>query len=122
MAENAPPSSTVGPDVATHERLTQEMFEKMVTFMEACLSANTSEYNLLADLNQTAASRYESMTQKTIQYNQFLEEMMQTYTELQPYLNEIDDLHRNVQNLHVLVNHLDSYTKKLESQFKKVYS
>jgi hypothetical protein len=107
------------------------------------------DYNLLAELNTLAASRYASMTERTAAYLKFIQRvqtirtlslvfsyafrqcLLETYriifvvitteTELQPHLNQVDVLHQKTTELQQLVTHLDAYTIKLEASFKKMF-
>jgi hypothetical protein len=61
------------------------------------------------------------MAKKTEMLQELTRTVHARRAQLQPYLDQIDQLHDNALQLTEVMQHLDDYTLELERQFKTLY-
>eukprot|EP00052_Salpingoeca_macrocollata_P023141 m.202917 g.202917 ORF g.202917 m.202917 type:complete len:127 (+) comp21967_c0_seq4:2803-3183(+) len=113
-AEAGPEGQQVTPEVIQH------MFGKISVFLKADLEANCEEYKLLTRLNELSAEEYQGMSTLLKELNTEMETVNSRYSELQPYLDQIDALDTSVEQLVQTAKSLDDYSRRLEARFKEL--
>ena len=63
------------------------------------------------------ATKYSDMEQITSNINKGMVQLNDKYRELQPYLDQIDQIDESVNRLEQAAYKLDSYSKRLEAKF-----
>merc|ERR1719270_2739131 len=91
------------------------MFTSTSDWVTGELEATTEEYRLLEQMNKLTLTKYSDMSQIT--ENVTKSEGSQ-YTDLLPYLEQIDQIDASVERLEQAAYKLDAYSKRLEQKFK----
>ncbi|KAF2070081.1 hypothetical protein CYY_008607 [Polysphondylium violaceum] len=102
------------------QHMTGEMFTKVTNYLNGELSTTVADYNLLIQMNNVTAAKYQDMTNQTKGLSLFMSDLKSKYEEFQPYLDKISDLDKNVTDLEKTVLLLDEYTKRLETKIKNI--
>ena len=66
------------------------------------------------------ASKYADMTNLTSNVAKGVNQLDDKYKELQPYLDQIDQIDESVERLFQAAVKLDSYSKRLENKYKEL--
>ena len=96
------------------------MFSKTSDWIAAELESTTEDYKLLEQMNKVTATKYSDMEQITANINKGMTQLNSKYQELQPYLDQIDQIDQSVSRLEQAAFKLDSYSKRLEAKFKSL--
>lgn len=96
------------------------MFSKTADWVAGELENTTEEYKLLEQMNKVTATKYSDMQQITGNIARGISQLNEKYRELQPYLEQIDQIDESVQRLEQAAFKLDAYSKRLEAKFKSL--
>eukprot|EP00039_Didymoeca_costata_P015126 m.252876 g.252876 ORF g.252876 m.252876 type:complete len:127 (+) comp16158_c2_seq1:303-683(+) len=102
------------------KKLCNEMFQKIVDYVAGQLSSTAADYGLLKALNEATGAEYERMASTTTGLNKDVETLRQKYSELMPYLEQIDSVEESINKLQDAAKELDQYSKRLEIRFKQL--
>jgi len=97
--------------------LAELTFSKTSQWINAELSSTQQDYKLLEQMNKMTATKYSDMEQITCNINKGITQLNDKYRELQPYLDQIDQIDESVTRLEEAAYKLDSYSKRLEAKF-----
>lgn len=93
-------------------------FAKSSDWISGELEATSEEYELLEKMNRLTATKYSDMRQITGNVAKGISGLNDKYKELQPYIDQIDQIDASVQQLETAAFKLDAYSKRLEAKFK----
>jgi len=96
------------------------MFTKTADWVSSELESTYDEYSLVQQMNKATASKYSDMQQITGNIARGVHQLNGKYEELQPYLDQIDQIDESVERLYQAAIKLDSYSKRLESKYKEL--
>jgi biogenesis of lysosome-related organelles complex 1 subunit 2 len=116
------PATTAANTGTALDVATKVMFEKLSAYLSAEVALSVQDYNLLAQLNSTAAQTYGGMADRAVDLVGLVESVTAQYNTLKPSLEQINELDDKVGQLEVVVRQLDAYTIRLHDQFKKAYN
>ncbi|XP_059802438.1 biogenesis of lysosome-related organelles complex 1 subunit 2 [Hypanus sabinus] len=105
------------PDI---NELCKDMFTKMSVYLQGELTATCEDYKLLENMNKLTSLKYLEMKEIAVNINRNLKDLNQKYANLQPYLDQINQIEEQVAALEQAAYRLDAYSKKLEAKFKKL--
>lgn len=102
-----PPSSSVSESTTTAadpvtfrnlllSELSEEMFTKLGLLINAQLNASAEDYQLLQKLNQLATEEHAQMADTAAELLTLAQSAQKKYKDLEPYLQQIDELEVNV--------------------------
>jgi len=97
--------------------LAELAFSKTSQWINAELQSTQQDYKLLEQMNKVTATKYSDMEQITSNINKGMVQLNEKYRELQPYLDQIDQIDESVTRLEQAAYKLDSYSKRLEAKF-----
>jgi len=96
------------------------MFSKTSDWISAELETTAEDYKLLEQMNKVTATKYSDMEQITANISKGMNQLNVKYQELQPYLDQIDQIDESVSRLEQAAYKLDSYSKRLEAKFQSL--
>eukprot|EP00744_Colponema_vietnamica_P023603 GILI01034206.1.p1 GENE.GILI01034206.1~~GILI01034206.1.p1 ORF type:complete len:137 (-),score=31.39 GILI01034206.1:33-443(-) len=102
------------------QRKVNSMFANISQFLSDEMSANTMDYELIAALNNAALEKYKHLTNVAAKINASMLDAAAKYKELQPYLEQIDEIDRSINSLEQVINMLDDVTKRLEVKTREL--
>ncbi|XP_074648498.1 biogenesis of lysosome-related organelles complex 1 subunit 2-like isoform X2 [Tubulanus polymorphus] len=100
--------------------LCRDAFEKAAEYMRGDLAATAEDYKLLEQMNRITIGKYAEMKQIAGNINHGMTDINEKYRNLQPYLDQIDQIEESVSNLEQATYRLDNYSKRLEAKFKQL--
>lgn len=103
------------PDVV---QLCRETFQKSAEYLHGELEGTIEDYKLLETLNKITITKYTDMKEFTENISRGLQELNEKYSNLHPFLEQINQIDENVTALEQAAYKLDNYSKRLESKFK----
>ena len=89
-------------------------------WISAELESTTEDYKLIEQMNKVTATKYSDMEQITANIAKGMTQLNLAYTNLQPYLEQIDQIDESVARLEAAAFKLDAYSKRLEAKFKSL--
>ena len=89
-------------------------------WISAELESTTEDYKLIEQMNRVTATKYSDMEQITANIAKGMSQLNVAYTQLQPYLEQIDQIDESVTRLEAAAFKLDAYSKRLEAKFKSL--
>merc|ERR1712087_498906 len=98
--------------------LASVMFSKTSDWIAGELESTTEEYRLLEQMNQVTLTKYSDMQQITENISKGATDLNIKYSELLPYLEQVDQIDSSVERLEQAAYKLDAYSKRLEQKFK----
>ncbi|XP_037084408.1 biogenesis of lysosome-related organelles complex 1 subunit 2-like [Pollicipes pollicipes] len=110
-------------------RLAINMFTKTEQYLQGELDSVTGEYQLLTfrrrvpavtEMNRRTHAKYEEMKAVGQETHSAIEQLNTKYTELEPYLRQLEDVDQSLAKLEAVAIQLDAYSKQLESRFRAV--
>eukprot|EP00013_Stygamoeba_regulata_P023874 CAMPEP_0177651338 /NCGR_PEP_ID=MMETSP0447-20121125/12488_1 /TAXON_ID=0 /ORGANISM="Stygamoeba regulata, Strain BSH-02190019" /LENGTH=140 /DNA_ID=CAMNT_0019154399 /DNA_START=78 /DNA_END=500 /DNA_ORIENTATION=+ len=101
-------------------RLGSEMFNSVGYYLEGKLEGTAADYALLEAMNKLATDKYRDMADDAEHMASSMETLQRQYTELQPYLQKIDDVQVAVGSLEESVRMLSDYTSRLDTQLAQL--
>ncbi|XP_076819639.1 biogenesis of lysosome-related organelles complex 1 subunit 2-like [Clavelina lepadiformis] len=104
---------------STLNSLCEDMFTKLALYLNGEADATIEDYELLKQMNVATASKYEVMLKIAKNVGDNLHEVNQKFSDLQPYLDQIDQIEESVLALEQAAYKLDIYSKKLEERLKQ---
>jgi len=99
-------------------QLASVMFSSTSDWISGELETTTEEYKLLEQMNRLTMTKYSDMNQITENISKGVTELNSKYTDLLPYLEQIDQIDASVERLEQAAYKLDAYSKRLEQKFK----
>ena len=96
------------------------MFNKTADWITCELETTSDEYKLIHQMNKVTASKYSDMQQISGNIAKGVTQLEDKYQELQPYLDQIDQIDESVERLFQAAVKLDSYSKRLENKYKEL--
>merc|ERR1719221_2313249 len=99
-------------------QLASVMFSSTSDWISGELETTTEEYKLLDQMNRLTMTKYSDMNQITENISKGVTELNSKYTDLLPYLEQIDQIDASVERLEQAAYKLDAYSKRLEQKFK----
>jgi len=101
-------------------RLASVAFSATSDWISAELESTTEDYKLIEQMNRVTATKYSDMEQITANIGKGMSQLNIAYTQLQPYLEQIDQIDESVGRLEAAAFKLDAYSKRLEAKFKSL--
>merc|ERR1711936_394366 len=98
--------------------LASVMFSKSSDWITGELESTTEEYRLLEQMNKLTLTKYSDMHQITENISKGVTDLNMKYSELLPYLEQVDQIDSSVERLEQAAYKLDAYSKRLEQKFK----
>ena len=89
-------------------------------WISAELESTTEDYKLVEQMNRVTATKYSDMEQITANIAKGMTNLNIAYSQLQPYLEQIDQIDESVSRLESAAFKLDAYSKRLEAKFKSL--
>jgi len=114
-AVNAEPAS------ASSSSPLSSLLSSLSLYVSAEMSNSASDYAVLAQCNDVAASKYARLTDQTSRILNAVNTLQATYLSLSPFLSSIDDLDGELAELETIVAHLELQTKTLSENFRQLY-
>eukprot|EP01112_Ceratiomyxa_fruticulosa_P020322 TRINITY_DN688_c0_g2_i1.p1 TRINITY_DN688_c0_g2~~TRINITY_DN688_c0_g2_i1.p1 ORF type:complete len:215 (+),score=67.18 TRINITY_DN688_c0_g2_i1:99-647(+) len=102
------------------EDASKTLFQNIAAYIKGELLATSEDYKLLENMNTLATEKYKEMTEAAVGLTTFMKALQEKYETFTPYLQQIDDIDKNVSDLEKTVTLLDDYTKRLEAKFKTI--
>merc|ERR1712083_138026 len=99
-------------------QLASSMFSKTADWIAGELESTSAEYQLLEQMNRVTCTKYTDMRQVTQNVSKGVADLNNKYAELQPFLEQIDQIDESVSRLEQAAYKLDAYSKRLEAKFK----
>lgn len=96
------------------------MFNKSADWITGELGATVEDYQLIEKMNKVTTTKYSDMVQIAANIAKGMSQLNEKYQELQPYLDQIDQIDESVSRLEQAAFKLDNYSKKLEAKFKSL--
>lgn len=96
------------------------MFSKTADWISSELESTSDEYKLIQQMNKATACKYSDMQQITGNIAKGVNQLNFKYQELQPYLDQIDQIDESVERLYQAAIKLENYSKRLENKFKEL--
>merc|ERR1712126_587514 len=87
------------------------MFTSTSDWVTGELEATTEEYRLLEQMNKLTLTKYSDMSQITENITKGVTDLNTKYTDLLPYLEQIDQIDASVERLEQAAYKLDAYSK-----------
>merc|ERR1711971_233075 len=100
--------------------LASTMFSKTADWIAGELESTSDEYKLIQQMNKATACKYSDMQQITGNIAKGVNQLNFKYQELQPYLDQIDQIDESVERLYQAAIKLENYSKRLENKFKEL--
>ena len=101
-------------------QLCRETFKKTAEYLHGELEGTIEDYKLLENMNRITINKYTEMksTADSIAVN--LQTLNDKYKQLQPFLDQIDQIEESVSTLEQAAYKLDNYSKRLEARFRNL--
>ena len=96
------------------------MFSKTSDWIACELESTSDEYKLIQQMNKATANKYSDMQQITGNIAKGVHQLNEKTTELQPYLDQVDQIEDSVERLYQAAVKLESYSKRLEAKYKEL--
>ncbi|XP_072038957.1 biogenesis of lysosome-related organelles complex 1 subunit 2-like [Amphiura filiformis] len=100
--------------------LTRDMFSKMTDYLRGDLASTAEDYKLLEQMNRLTTDKYGEMKQMGLEIGKSMKDLNDKYRNIQPYLDQIDQVEESVANLEQAALRLEAYSKRLEAKFKQL--
>ena len=100
--------------------LCNDMFSKIAIYINGEVDSTIEDYKLIEKMNIAAMGKYDSMYEMAKATGDHLHTLNQKFEDLQPYLDQIETIERNVSLLEQTAYKLDAYSKRLEERFKRL--
>ena len=100
--------------------LTRDMFSKMTEYLRGDLASTAEDYKLLEQMNKLTTEKYGEMKQMGLDIGRSMKDLNDKYRNIQPYLDQIDQVEESVANLEQAALRLEAYSKRLEAKFKQL--
>jgi len=101
-------------------QLASVAFSATSEWISAELESTTEDYKLIEQMNRVTATKYSDMEQITANIAKGMTNLNIAYSQLQPYLEQIDQIDESVSRLESAAFKLDAYSKRLEAKFKSL--
>ncbi|KAF5299377.1 hypothetical protein FQR65_LT09418 [Abscondita terminalis] len=101
-------------------QLATTMFTKTADYLYGELTATQEEYRLLENMNRLTITKYSDMKHIATNVAKSMGELNEKYDNLQPYLDQIDQIEDSIAKLEQAAYKLDAYSKRLEAKFKNL--
>uniref|UniRef100_A0A7E4UPW0 Biogenesis of lysosome-related organelles complex 1 subunit 2 n=1 Tax=Panagrellus redivivus TaxID=6233 RepID=A0A7E4UPW0_PANRE len=99
-------------------RLSDNVFQKVSTFVRGQVQSTVTDYKLIEDMNKTTAQRYGDMKLVAETISGRLSQLEGKYESLRPYLQQVDEIEAASKKLEAVVDALDTYVGDLETKLK----
>ena len=96
------------------------MFAKMTDYLRGDLASTAEDYKLLEQMNRLTTEKYGEMKQTGLEIGKSMKDLNDKYRNIQPYLDQIDQVEESVANLEQAALRLEAYSKRLEAKFKQL--
>ncbi|XP_068934986.1 biogenesis of lysosome-related organelles complex 1 subunit 2-like [Petaurus breviceps papuanus] len=100
--------------------LCQDVFSKMAKYLMGELTATSEDYKLLENMNKLLSLKYLEMKATAVNISRNLKDLNQKHATLQPSLDLITLIEKQVAALQQAAYKLDAYSKKLKAEYKKL--
>ncbi|XP_045214540.2 biogenesis of lysosome-related organelles complex 1 subunit 2-like isoform X2 [Mercenaria mercenaria] len=110
--QNEPPQDVV--------ELCRETFKKTAEYLKGELEGTVEDYKLLETMNKVTVSKYSEMKNSAADIGTALQALNEKYRNLQPFLDQVDQIEDSVSSLEQAAYKLDAYSKRLEAKFKSL--
>eukprot|EP00088_Acartia_fossae_P059217 TRINITY_DN7004_c0_g1_i1.p1 TRINITY_DN7004_c0_g1~~TRINITY_DN7004_c0_g1_i1.p1 ORF type:complete len:160 (+),score=25.30 TRINITY_DN7004_c0_g1_i1:44-523(+) len=110
----------VDPHDPVLNNLANSLFSKTADWVSGELDSTIDEYRLLEQMNRVTLTKYGDMKQITTNISKGVTELNEKYTNLMPYLEQIDQIDESISRLEQAAYRLDSYSKRLEAKYKQL--
>ncbi|XP_062516588.1 biogenesis of lysosome-related organelles complex 1 subunit 2-like [Corticium candelabrum] len=108
------------PEQSRIRHLCEKMFEKTTDYLQGELTSTSDEYRLLERLNKLTIAKYADMSTLAATLTTAMSDMNEKYKNLEPYLEQVEQLEASVSTLEQAAYRLDAYSKRLEAKFKQL--
>eukprot|EP00898_Chlorokybus_atmophyticus_P000799 jgi/Chlat1/171/Chrsp1S03243 len=99
-------------------RVGKALMETVAKVVHGELRAGFNELQLLEDMNNIAAKKYEDLGDFAAGLSVFFNKLRQKNDAFRPYLQQIDEIDQQVVDLEAVVSTLDLYTRRLEENLR----
>ncbi|XP_068930791.1 biogenesis of lysosome-related organelles complex 1 subunit 2-like [Petaurus breviceps papuanus] len=96
------------------------MLSKMATYLMGELTATSEDYKFLENMNKLTSLKYLEMKVIAVNISKNLKDLNQKSAALQPYLDQITLIEKQVAALEQAAYKLNAYSKTLEAKYKKL--
>lgn len=100
--------------------LCKSMFSKLEIFLQGEVANSVEDYALLERMNSATSIKYEGMLKVAKSVVEGMHEVNGKFSELRPYLEQIEQIEQEVTVLEQAAYKLDGYAKRLEERFRKL--
>ncbi|XP_039273381.2 uncharacterized protein LOC120347454 [Styela clava] len=134
ISQSGQASSTVGELKKVHPRkiekmtksekelgdLCNNMFAKLENYLKGEVANSVEDYALLERMNRSTCFKYQEMMKVATSVSQSMHEINLKFSDLRPYLEQIEQIEQSVLVLEQAAYKLDGYAKRLEERFRKL--
>ncbi|KAI1726526.1 biogenesis of lysosome-related organelles complex-1 subunit 2 domain-containing protein [Ditylenchus destructor] len=110
------PVSTVSDEV---HKLAENAADKVYSFVQGQIQSTIDDYKVLENMNNVTAQRYSDMKQVAETISSRLSLLHQKYEDIQPYLQQIDEIDTASRRMEEAVTALETYLNTIETKLKK---
>lgn len=100
--------------------LCRNMFGKLENYLKGEVANSVEDYSLLERMNRSTSYKYQEMLKVATTVGQSMHEINNKFSDLRPYLEQIEEIEKNVVVLEKAAYKLDGYAKRLEERFRKL--
>ncbi|XP_019872355.1 biogenesis of lysosome-related organelles complex 1 subunit 2 [Aethina tumida] len=101
-------------------KLANNMFSKTSEYLYGELTSTLDDYRLLENMNRAVITKYSDMKHIAVNVTKSVTELNEKYEDLEPLLQQIDQIEDSVVKLEQAAYKLDAYSKRLEAKFKSL--
>ncbi|KAL1923232.1 uncharacterized protein VTP21DRAFT_9608 [Calcarisporiella thermophila] len=109
-------------DKEAMEGLARETFERVNNYIQAEILAAGEDYKLLETMNLVTRDRYSAMREQALHITKEMNRVGSNFEQMRAYIQQIDEVCKQVDYLEAVAIELDDYTKYLESKLKLLVS
>jgi biogenesis of lysosome-related organelles complex 1 subunit 2 len=110
----------VDPHDPVLNKLANSLFSKTADWVSGELDSTIDEYRLLEQMNRVTLTKYGDMKQVTTNISKGVNDLNEKYTNLMPYLEQIDQIDESISRLEQAAYKLDNYSKRIETKYKQI--
>ena len=101
------------------ERLSKQMLESTGEYIRGEIEMCVADYKALEKMNRMVTSKYKGLGPYSKSITEQMAKLNEAYTNLQPLLDQIDDVEKCLNELEQSATKLDVYSKRLETRYKQ---
>ncbi|CAG8745550.1 11909_t:CDS:2, partial [Acaulospora colombiana] len=94
-------------------KITTEMFGKVAEYLKGEILATVEDFKLLENMNNVTRDHYKEMSGMAQNLVVEMAKLQRIYTDIEPYIQQIDEVCEQVDFLEKVTSELDDYSKEL---------